>query len=222
LTWTQHVELLRIKTPGKRRKLERLIITKKLSKKQIRQAVHEANQTNVESPPVMVVPSLTCTRKPLLGYDLVDQTKVQYPKGMVVVDCGFNVWRTLPGRESVDLGEASYTYPARIESVIDGDTLWAVIDCGFDTSIREKLRLRGIDAPELGTPEGDRTRRYVRRTLKACPTIVIQTHKTDKYDRYLSDIFYLPDCTDPVRIGRDGHFLNQTLLDKGLAQAWKP
>jgi hypothetical protein len=36
LTWTQHVELLRIKTPGKRRKLERLIITKKLSKKQIR------------------------------------------------------------------------------------------------------------------------------------------------------------------------------------------
>jgi endonuclease YncB( thermonuclease family) len=106
--------------------------------------------------------------------------------------------------------------------VIDGDTLWAVIDCGFDTLIREKLRFRGIDAPELDTPVGKKAKQFVTRTLNACSCVVIQTHKTDKYARYLSDIFYLPGCKQYERIASQGHFLNQELLDKGLAQAWKP
>ena len=48
LTWTQHLELQPIKKSTERRKLERLIIKKKLSKKQIRKAVQEVNQSNSE------------------------------------------------------------------------------------------------------------------------------------------------------------------------------
>jgi endonuclease YncB( thermonuclease family) len=137
---------------------------------------------------------------------------------MVVVDCGFNIWRKVPRNQIPQLGKASYTYPARVKSVIDGDTIWAVIDCGFDTFVREKLRFHRIDTPELGTPEGEKASRYVKRVLKASPHIVVCTHSYDKYARYLADIFYLPGVSSYERIGSDGLYLNQELLDKGLAQ----
>jgi endonuclease YncB( thermonuclease family) len=229
LNWTQHVELLPVKNKAMRQRLEKKIVSQKLSQTQIRQVVRELNQdvrnfaeTRPSEQPDTVSPSLKHTPNPLHRYDLVDQAKIEYPKGMVVVDCGFNVWRTLSGHERISLGEASHTYPARVQSVIDGDTLWAVIDCGFDTCVREKLRFRGIDTPELGSPEGEKVKQVVTRKLKACPCIVIQTHKIDKYARYLADIFYLPGCHKYEKIASQGHFLNQELLDKGLAKIWKP
>ena len=220
LTWTQHVELLPIKNKAIRRNIEQKIVSHQLSKQQIRQTVQEVNQSNSESsviPPV-VIPSLGCIRAALHIYSLVDKTKAQYPRGMVVVDCGFNIWRNVPRNQIQHLGKASYTYPARVESVIDGDTIWAVIDCGFDTFVREKLRFHKIDTPELGTPEGEKARRYVRRVLKASPRVVVCTHSYDKYARYLADIFYLPGVSSYERICSDGLYLNQELLDKGLAQ----
>jgi endonuclease YncB( thermonuclease family) len=229
LNWAQYVELLPVRSKTMRRKLEKRVADQNLSSRQVRQVVREMSQDTRESSrtspatkPATAIPTLVVARKPLQRYSLVDQSKIQYPRGMVVVDCGFDVWRSLSGSEGLSLGEASFTYPATVESVIDGDTLWAVIDCGFDTFIREKLRFRGIDTPELGTPEGDKARQYVKRTLKACPCIVVQTHKTDKYARYLSDIFYLPGSKEPAKIGREGQVLNQELLDKGLARPWKP
>lgn len=217
------MELLPIKKAPQRQRLERLIIQKNLSKEQIRQAVQEITQSTCEPcEEPTVIPVLAVTRKPHHRYGLVDPAKMPYSQDRVVVDCGFNLWRSLASHESINLGEASYTYPATVESVIDGDTLWAVIDCGFDAFLREKLRLRGIDTPELGTPAGDKAKQFVRRTLKSCPVIVIQTHKVDKYARHLSDIFYLSGCKDPQRIGSEGQLLNQTLLDKGLATVWTP
>ncbi len=220
LTWTQHVALLPVKNSTARRRLERQIVSQKLSYEQIRQAVQEVNQSNSESsviPPVLI-PSLECIRAGLHIYALVDKTKAQCPRGMVVVDCGFNIWRNVPRNQIQHLGKASYTYPARVESVIDGDTIWAIIDCGFDTFVREKLRFHRIDTPELGTPQGEKARRYVERVLKASPRIVVRTHSYDKYARYLADIFYLPGVTSYERICSDGLYLNQELLDKGLAQ----
>jgi hypothetical protein len=221
LTWTQHVALLPVKNGTARRRLERKIVSQKLSYEQIRQTVQELNQSNSESsvvPPVPV-PSLECIRDPLHTYALVDKTKVPYPRGMVVVDCGFNIWRKVPRNQIQQLGKASYTYPAQVESVIDGDTIWAVIDCGFDTCVREKLCFHGIDTPELGTPEGEKASRYVKRVLKVSSHIVVCTHSYDKYARYLADIFYLPGVRSYERICSDGLYLNQELLDKGLAQA---
>ena len=220
LTWTQHVALLPVKNSTARRRLERKIVSQKLSYEQIRQTVQELNQSHSESsvvPPVPV-PSLECIRGPLHTYALVDKTKTQYPRGMVVVDCGFNIWRKVPRNQIQQLGKASYTYPAQVASVIDGDTIWAIIDCGFDTFVREKLRFHRIDTPELGTPEGEKARRYVKRALKASPHIVVRTHSYDKYARYLADIFYLPGASSYERICSDGRYLNQELLDRGLAQ----
>ena len=86
--------------------------------------------------------------------------------------------------------------------------------------IRQKLRLRGIDCPELSTAEGQRAKRFVQERLKGLDFIIIKTYKdrVDKYDRYLVDLFYSRDEKDPQKILKEGIFLNQELLDKGLAR----
>lgn len=58
----------------------------------------------------------------------------------------------------------------------------------------------------------------MKRVLKASHRIVMRTHSYDKYARYLADIFYLPGVTSDERICSNGLYLNQELLDKGLAR----
>jgi len=138
--------------------------------------------------------------------------------------------------------EELFTYVACVQKIIDGDTLWALIDAGFGRLIQQKLRFRGIDCPELSTPEGQRAKRFVQERLKNLDFIIIKTYKdrVDKYDRYLVDLFYLPTPrlllalklqqasrrvdsplelrrASPQKVLEQGIFLNQELLDKGLA-----
>ncbi|HLF17748.1 MAG TPA: DUF1016 N-terminal domain-containing protein [Candidatus Omnitrophota bacterium] len=161
---------------------------------------------------------------------------VEGKTGLVpLVDCGFTVLRDveLEGFKSAREGmlvewdgkkfEESkaketqlYTFKATLERVIDGDTLLCVIDCGFGTWVRQKLRLRGIDCAELVTQKGQAAKAFVESELKG-KALVIKTYKTDKYDRYLADIFYAPAKTSPEETATEGAFLNQQLLDKDLA-----
>ena len=104
---------------------------------------------------------------------------------------------------------ALYTYQAVVERVVDGDTLWTEIDCGFDIWVRQKLRLRGIDAPELSREEGMLVREWVERRIGEEPRVRVRTERPDKYGRYLADVF-LP----------DGGFLNGELVARGAAVAW--
>ena len=115
---------------------------------------------------------------------------------------------------------ACYVYPAAVERVVDGDTLWAWLDLGFGDLARQDLRLRGIDAPEMDTPEGKSCRNYVVDCLADCDRIVVSTSRPDKYGRYLADVFYLTGETDAEMIRAKGTFLNQQLLDAGLARRY--
>jgi micrococcal nuclease len=112
-------------------------------------------------------------------------------------------------------------YRAVIMRVIDGDTVVAAIDMGFQNIKMERLRLAGIDAPELRPRKAGRTEEDVQdekararvttervRELVEGRQVVIQTKKTGKFGRWLADI-YLPD--DPSRT------VNQVLLEEGLA-----
>ncbi|MBI5150260.1 MAG: thermonuclease family protein [Candidatus Omnitrophica bacterium] len=92
--------------------------------------------------------------------------------------------------------------------------------------VRAKLRLRGIDTPEVGTPprreplaEGDRAKKFVEKLLPAGSTIVLKSHKdrTDQHGRFVVDVFYKQGCDDAGTIIKDGTYLNQELLDKGYA-----
>jgi endonuclease YncB( thermonuclease family) len=114
-----------------------------------------------------------------------------------------------------------YTYRAKVVRVIDGDTLFTDVDCGFGVWIKQRLRLRGIDAPELSTDEGVRTRDFVDKTLSEACFVVLSTDRTDKYDRYVADVFYGPDVKTPSETLENGVYLNQQLLDEGLAASYR-
>ena len=117
-----------------------------------------------------------------------------------------------------------YTYRAWVVRVLDGDTIAVVVDLGFGVRSVQTLRLRGIDCPELVSAEGKQAKAFVESVITASllsgdsktrgkqshPFILIKTTKSDKYDRYLADIFF----TDSQ--GKQ-QYLNNLLLEKGHA-----
>ena len=48
-----------------------------------------------------------------------------------------------------------YEYKCNITRVVDGDTVDAEIDCGFDIVFKSRIRLYGIDTPESRTRDLD-------------------------------------------------------------------
>lgn len=130
---------------------------------------------------------------------------------------------TLAGVQKVSVAkEKLFTYVAMVEKVVDGDTLLVSFDFNCPMSVSQKLRLRGIDCPEIDTEEGRRAKRFVESRLKDCDFIIVKTYKdtTDKYDRYLADVFYLPGAGDPSLVASEGTYLNQELLNERLAQEY--
>lgn len=114
-----------------------------------------------------------------------------------------------------------YTFQGRVQRIIDGDTLVAMIDQGFGVWTSQKLRLKGLDAPEADTQAGRKAKAWVEEELAKVPFVVIRTTRSDKYDRYLADIFYLEGEDDAQRVAGEGRWLNGGLLTAGLAAAWK-
>ena len=159
----------------------------------------------------------------------------------LLVDCGFYFWRNLllkgvhqpqegDAVESVKTGahysfkisdakrKHLYTYKALVERVVDADTIWVHIDLGFNSWSRQKVRFRGIDAPEISTKKGQEAKEFVEAQLSKVSFIIIRSTSRDKYGRPLSDIFYLEGESDPQAVLKNGTFLNQELLDRGLAK----
>jgi len=102
--------------------------------------------------------------------------------------------------------------------VLDGDTFRAVLDLGFKIFIRQKILLHKLDAPPAETDEGVKAMQYLNNKLKPLDFIVVKTHWRDKFDRYLADIYYLPDEADFLQVTIKGKYLNQELADKGYCR----
>ena len=108
-----------------------------------------------------------------------------------------------------------YYYRARVKSVYDGDTCTVDIDLGLRVWLKgEKLRLYGINAPELRgseRPEGLKSRDYLRSLIDG-QDIRIETHrdKRGKYGRYLASIFIQQNSGNWLNV-------NEELVQKGFA-----
>ena len=102
-----------------------------------------------------------------------------------------------------------FTYHARLLTVTDADTLWVFIDLGFCLTTVQQLRLRALDAPELNTREGIEAKKFVGKELKGTPELLITSSESDKYDRYLADVFY--------QNKKGEWFLNNRLLEERFA-----
>ena len=103
-----------------------------------------------------------------------------------------------------------YTYRAEVLRVVDGDTLWMKINLSARHWLKEKLRLRGLDCPEMDTAEGKAAKQFVEALVTQARIITITTTKPDKYDRYLSDVYLDLDSGNEI-------FLNNHLLTNGHA-----
>lgn len=116
------------------------------------------------------------------------------------------------GLRSVEDAKPSdlFTYRAEVRRIIDGDTLEIAVALPH-YRMHEKLRLRGIDCPEMNTPEGRAAKRVVEALLLEAEDVIVTTSKVDKYDRYLADVHFR------LRSG-DELFLNNHLLAHGHAR----
>lgn len=199
LNWSSYTDLLSINDPTKRKRLTEQAEKNKWTRAQLREELkkYKTPRSNWKKGGVLVEPK----QGSLKSFAVVEPKAGPY-QGMRVYDLGFSVFAKPRGR--LREAKASYTYEASVLKVIDGDTFWAVIDLGFGITIEQKLRLSAVDTPEIASKAGERAKRFLARELKKTP-LVIRTTKSDKYDRYLADVW------------AGGAYLNQLLLTKGHA-----
>lgn len=121
-------------------------------------------------------------------------------------------------RRGDGLAPEPYVYNANVLRVVDGDTVDVVADLGFHTWMKMRLRLRGIDAPELhaikdGKPDLETRLRAVASrealTAKVVTPVRIKSTKADDFGRYLADIF----------VG--DRYINAEMIAEGHAVAYK-
>jgi micrococcal nuclease len=98
-----------------------------------------------------------------------------------------------------------YEYQAIVTAVIDGDTVHADVDLGMRVHFKTILRLYGINSPELSTDAGKVAKQFTIDWLAAntlANTVRIRTYKdkTEKYGRYLADIYKLDGTGDSLNI----------------------
>tara|TARA_R100000234_G_C5002641_1_gene181061 strand:- start:1965 stop:2363 length:399 start_codon:yes stop_codon:yes gene_type:complete len=85
-----------------------------------------------------------------------------------------------------------YTYNAKAVKVVDGDTIDAEIDLGFDIKIKKRIRLAGINAPESRTRNlaekkmGLASKKRLKEMLEGCANeFELESKELGKYGRVL-------------------------------------
>jgi micrococcal nuclease len=111
---------------------------------------------------------------------------------------------------------SKYFYRAKLIRVIDGDTIDANIDLGFDVSIQRRIRLWGIDAAETRTKnlqekaDGLEVLARLKHILSSNDNIFyVRSLGIDKYGRCLGEI-YIQDIN-----------INKQLLAEGLVKVYE-
>jgi micrococcal nuclease len=103
-----------------------------------------------------------------------------------------------------------YTYRAKIISVYDGDTVTALVDLGFGITNKIKIRLKGINTPEIRgseRPRGLVSRDFLREKVLN-KDIIVETFKDKKgkYGRYIGTLWL------------DEENVNKLLVEQGYAE----
>tara|TARA_R110000744_G_scaffold57099_4_gene120199 strand:- start:1331 stop:1702 length:372 start_codon:yes stop_codon:yes gene_type:complete len=107
-----------------------------------------------------------------------------------------------------------YIYGAKLLRVVDGDTADCMIDLGFDTWVKARLRFRGVDTWEKRTRDkaekvkGLAASAFTKEYLeKNDGNFTIQSYGKGKYGRILAEIY----------IEGEDKSLNDLLIENGHA-----
>ena len=117
-------------------------------------------------------------------------------------------------------------YIYRIKSVlkvVDGDTIDAAIDLGFDISLTKRIRLAGVDTPESRTTDanekklGLEVKEWLKKKLEGQTDVIVKTElpdSTEKYGRILGHLFIGDKEVSAVNKKKS---VNQMMIDEGYA-----
>jgi micrococcal nuclease len=117
-----------------------------------------------------------------------------------------------------------YNYRAKLVKVVDGDTIDAMIDVGFDIWIKKRIRYKGIDTWESRTRDLEekkkglaakaRNKELLESVSNKSGYFRIKSYGTGKYGRVLADI-YIQD-SDHNHI-----WVNKQLITEGHAYKYE-
>tara|TARA_R100000808_G_scaffold19258_1_gene41872 strand:+ start:2115 stop:2495 length:381 start_codon:yes stop_codon:yes gene_type:complete len=111
-----------------------------------------------------------------------------------------------------------FIYNATLIRVVDGDTCDALIDLGFDTFIKKRIRFAGVDTWESRTrnleekKKGLEAKAYTKKMLEYSDDgkFTLKSHGLGKYGRVLGEIF----------LKGEEQSLNELLKENGHAYAY--
>ena len=116
-----------------------------------------------------------------------------------------------------------YIYRAKLDRVVDGDTVDALIDVGFDIWFKKRIRFVGIDTWESRTRDLEekkkgklakaRTKEPLEKVSSKSGYFRLKSHGLGKYGRVLGEIFIMD---------KDGKqwSVNETLISEGHAYVY--
>jgi endonuclease YncB( thermonuclease family) len=104
----------------------------------------------------------------------------------------------------------AYIYRARVVAVHDGDTFTADVDTGFGVHAWIKVRLHGIDSPELGAADGSglKARAALSHLITDQPLVLQSYRDARSFDRWVCDVWML------------GMSVGQWMIDNGYGVAF--
>jgi len=117
-----------------------------------------------------------------------------------------------------------YVYKAKLDRIIDGDTVDAVIDLGFDITIHKRIRLAGIDTPESRTRDLEEKERGLASKARLEEMLeggefILESNEVGKYGRVLGTLFIEKETDDNLtaepQIMKVN--INETLVREGYA-----
>ena len=113
-----------------------------------------------------------------------------------------------------------YKYGAKRLRVVDGDTADVMIDLGFSTWVKARLRFKGVDTWEKRTRDLEEKKKgiaaseFTKKHLELNDgKFVIQSYGKGKYGRVLAEIF--------VNIDGEETSLNKLLIENGHAYEYE-
>lgn len=206
LTRSHYQLLCQVGDSALRQELLKEAVTNKWTVDQLEQHVRPINARTADADASGVISARSKFLTPKRGTPGV--CKVITEGGALAVDLGFATYRDLPAETSLRAGalvrlDAAgrinaaegatkadlFTYDAAVLKVVDGDTLGVKVYLEPGRWVKQKLRLRDLDCPEMDTPEGKEARRFTASLVPPGTSVTICTTKPDKYDRYLADVF---------------------------------
>ena len=113
-----------------------------------------------------------------------------------------------------------YCYRAKLDRVVDGDTIDAMIDVGFDIWVKKRIRYMGVDTWESRTRDLEekkkglaakaRNKELLEKVSSKSGYFRLKSHGVGKYGRVLGEIFIMD--AEGVQYN-----INETLIKEGHA-----